>query len=282
MRQLLPKSNWYRVIALLCLFLQAVVIALFLLGDLSAKLVLIFSCVVLCLLACITAVLRFHEIYQKQEEELRMYQTYVKPLEELVKDVRARQHEFDNHLNAILNMHVTIDTYEELVRAQAAYIYSVVDDARSAYLPLLKISDKVLAGFLYAKMVSVAKPVRFELVIGSREIFCNMPEKDIVAIVGTLFDNAVEACTEERNRVKLFLDGQGEHLLFEIWNEFEDVPLAQLGQFFERGYSTKGKLGKRGLGLYQAKRLVEQWKGALYVEKRVEAGVQYICFRAEL
>ena len=39
------------------------------------------------------------------ENEIRSYQMYIKPLEELVREIRARQHEFDNHMNAILNMH---------------------------------------------------------------------------------------------------------------------------------------------------------------------------------
>ena len=48
------------------------------------------------------------------ENEIRSYQMYIKPLEELVREIRTRQHEFDNHMNAILNMHYTIDNYEDL------------------------------------------------------------------------------------------------------------------------------------------------------------------------
>ena len=54
-------------------------------------------------------------LIRQKENELRLYQNYLIPLEELVKEIRAKQHEFDNHLNAILNMHLTIDNYEELV-----------------------------------------------------------------------------------------------------------------------------------------------------------------------
>ena len=58
---------------------------------------------------------------RRQEQELKIYKLYIKPMEELTKDIRARQHEFDNHMNAILNMHITIDNYDELVKAQSAY-----------------------------------------------------------------------------------------------------------------------------------------------------------------
>ena len=75
-------------------------------------------------------------LIRQKENELRLYQNYLIPLEELVKEIRAKQHEFDNHLNAILNMHLTIDNYEELVAKQSEYITEIAreDDSRK-YLP---------------------------------------------------------------------------------------------------------------------------------------------------
>lgn len=58
---------------------------------------------------------------KKNEQGLKIYKLYIKPMEELTKDIRARQYEFDNHMNAILNMHVTIDNYDELVKSQSVY-----------------------------------------------------------------------------------------------------------------------------------------------------------------
>lgn len=100
-------------------------------------------------------------LIRQKENELRLYQNYLIPLEELVKEIRAKQHEFDNHLNAILNMHLTIDNYEELVAKQSEYITEIAreDDSRK-YLPLLKISDKILAGFIYSKIVRAPEYVR--------------------------------------------------------------------------------------------------------------------------
>ena len=104
-------------------------------------------------------------IMQQKEQELRLYQLYIQPLEELVKEIRARQHEFDNQINAILNMHLTVDNYDELVERQSQYIMEAVkDDENRMYLPLLKISDKVLAGFLYSKIVRAPSYVKTEIV----------------------------------------------------------------------------------------------------------------------
>lgn len=233
---------------------------------------------------------RIYEVYQKQESEIQMYQMYTKPLEELIREIRARQHEFRNHLNAILNMHLTVDNYDELVRAQSDYILSVSDDKRNSYLPLLRISDKILAGFLYTKLVTPAKDVDFSVEIGVNRIVTNAMEKDIIEVIGTLIDNAVDASDAENRKIKLFLSSYGadttdtvdDRLIFEIMNEHPPVPMKELTRFFERGYSTKSTKGNRGYGLYNARRIINQYKGEITLENRTVEGRNYICFHIEL
>ncbi len=240
----------------------------------------IFSSVLI--LAILGTLTRSYQVYQKQEKELQMYRMYTKPMEELVREVRARQHEFDNHLNAILNMHIVIDNYDELVKSQHDYIFSVVDDKKNSYLPLLRISDKVLAGFLYTKIVSVKKNVEFDIEVGSRQIMKNIPESELIEVIGTLIDNAIEACTEDLNRIRILLTSENDKLDFEVMNEHRKIPLTQLGHFFERGYSTKSNRGRRGLGLYNARRIIREWKGDITVENRDFQGSNYVCFRIEV
>lgn len=237
-----------------------------------------------------TVAVRLYEVYQKQESEIQMYQMYTKPLEELIREIRARQHEFRNHLNAILNMHLTVDNYDELVRTQADYILSVADDKRNNYLPLLKISDKILAGFLYTKIVSATKDVDFSVEIGVNHIVTNAMEKDIIEVLGTLIDNAVDACDKENRAIRLFLSSRGadtkdsvdDRLIFEIMNEYPPIPMKELTRFFERGYSTKSGKGNRGYGLYNARRIVKEYKGEITLENRTVDGRNYICFHIEL
>lgn len=237
-----------------------------------------------------TIAVRIYEVYQKQESEIQMYQMYTKPLEELIREIRARQHEFRNHLNAILNMHLTVDNYDELVRTQADYILSVADDKRNSYLPLLRISDKILAGFLYTKLVAPAKDVDFSVEIGANRIVTNAMEKDIVEVLGTLIDNAVDASDEENRKIKLFLSSYGadtkdtvdDRLIFEIMNEHPPIPMKEMTRFFERGYSTKSAKGNRGYGLYNARRIVKEYKGEITLENRTIEGRNYVCFHIEL
>lgn len=219
-------------------------------------------------------------LMKQKETELRMYQLYIQPLEELVKEIRAKQHEFDNHLNAILNMHLTIDNYDELVARQAEYItLAAKDDESRMYLPLLRISDKVLAGFLYSKIVRAPSFVRTEVEVKNLEIISGISEHHLIEIVGTLVDNAYEACTEELNRVIMEVDSENDKLVFVVKNRMRNVKLEDIGRFFEKGYSTKSSDGKRGLGLYNAKMLTEKYGGEItvgtdFIEKR-----NYICLK---
>lgn len=219
-------------------------------------------------------------LMQQKENELKLYQHYIQPLEELVKDIRARQHEFDNHINAILNMHLTVGSYEELVMQQSAYITGIVkeDDSRK-YFPLLRISDKVLAGFLYSKIVRAPAYVTTEVNVKSLEIISGISEHHLIEIVGTLVDNAYEACTEENNQVFMELDSEDDRLVFIIRNQVGAVRMEELARFFEKGYSTKKGEGRRGFGLYNAKLLVSRYRGELIVSIEKEEEQNYICMK---
>lgn len=203
-------------------------------------------------------------LMQQKESELKLYQHYIQPLEELVKEIRARQHEFDNHINAILNMHLTVGNYEELVARQSEYITGVMkDDESRRYLPLLRISDKVLAGFLYSKIVRAPSFVKTKIEVKNLAIISGISEHHLIEIVGTLVDNAYEACTPKMNQVFMELNSEEDKMVFVIRNQVEDIRMGELHQFFLKGYSTKENEGERGFGLYNAKMLVGRYKGEI-------------------
>lgn len=219
-------------------------------------------------------------LMQQKENELKLYQHYIQPLEELVKEIRARQHEFDNHINAILNMHLTVEGYDELVAQQSAYIAGIVkDDDSRKYFPLLRISDKVLAGFLYSKIVRAPSFVKTDVIIKNLEIISGISEHHLIEIVGTLVDNAYEACTEKRNQVIMELDSENDRLVFIIKNQIDAIKMDELQKFFEKGYSTKNDTGRRGFGLYNVKMLIKRYRGDIVVSIDKKEEQSYICMK---
>ena len=211
-----------------------------------------------------------------------MYKMYVKPLEDFIKEIRAHQHEFDNHLNAILNMHLTIADYEELVKAQSDYMRALVTSRDNVNLGLLKISNKVLAGVLYSKLISIKPYIEVELIVGSKEIFTNVPEMELVEVIGTLVDNAVQACNEENHNISIYLTSHADRFIFIIKNKHEKVPITVLGQFFERGFTTKDTKYNHGLGLYNARKIIKRWNGEIFVENETIGKDNYLSFHIEL
>ena len=246
----------YRIFCVMALMVSVYLIVDFLIsGTFDYRVFIMFVLMVIVVIWGIVDWRSNYVLIRQKENELRLYQNYLIPLEELVKEIRAKQHEFDNHLNAILNMHLTIDNYEELVAKQSEYITEIAreDDSRK-YLPLLKISDKILAGFIYSKIVRAPEYVRTDIRVWNKEIVSGISEHHLIEIVGTLIDNAYE------------IDSQNDKLIFTIKNQVENIGLGEISHFFEKGFSTKEDGKKHGLGLYNAKMLVNRYHGEITVE----------------
>jgi len=270
----------YRIFCLISLAIGVYLIAdLKISGTLNIKMIIVF---ILLLTAIIWSTVDWKltsDLIQNQEKELKLYQLYIQPMEELVKEIRARQHEFDNHINAILNMHLTVDNYEELVEKQSDYIHEIRRDSASRYLSLLRISDKVLAGFLYSKIVSSPENVETDVEVRNWEIISKVSEHSMIEIVGVLVDNAYEACAVNGGRVKIYLDSKDDHMILEILNQYRKLSFEEISRFFEYGYSTKEESTvQRGIGLSRVKSLIEKADGEITVGQEDVDGENYIHF----
>lgn len=276
------KKFLYRIFCALALLISVYLVIDFLVsGTFDYRVFLMF---VLMLIVVVWGIFDWRKNYimmQQKERELKLYKMYIQPLEELVKEVRAKQHEYDNHMNAILNMHLTVDTYEELVEKQSKYITAVSkeNDSRQ-YLPLLRISDKVLSGFIYSKIVTSPASVQTDVVVKNLEIISGVSEHLLIEFVGTLIDNAYEASGGKTGHVIMEIDSEDDKLEFTIKNQIDkEIGLTELGRFFQKGYSTKSKDGKRGLGLYRAKQLCEKYGGEITVGVEELEEKRYIWFK---
>lgn len=279
----LGRKLFYRVFCVM-----ALIIAVYLIGDLYLSHTLDIKVIIL--FGILLAVIFFgwwdwlanYSILKRQEEELKIYKLYIHPLEELTKDIRARQHEFDNHMNAVLNMHVTIDNYDELVAAQSAYCKEIYEAKGVSTPALLRISDKILAGFLYSKILGAPAYAKVEIQVLSQQIITSVSEHNLVEILGTLVDNAFEAATPQLPLVEMVLDSREDKLIFMIRNQVQGLTMGDISRFFQKGYTTKDNRECRGLGLYQANMIAQQFGGEITVELTDGEESQEICFRVEI
>ena len=86
-------------------------------------------------------------------EELRIYKLYTETFEDAVTAIRMRQHEFDNHINAIKCMRYTIQDTNKLFDEQDKYCDKILQENK--YNKLLKLNmSPILIGYLYSKFTT--------------------------------------------------------------------------------------------------------------------------------
>ena len=279
----LGRKLFYRVFCVMALIIAVyLIVDLYLSHTLDIKVIILFGILLAVIFFGWWDWLANYSILKRQEEELKIYKLYIHPLEELTKDIRARQHEFDNHMNAVLNMHVTIDNYDELVAAQSAYCKEIYEAKGVSTPALLRISDKILAGFLYSKILGAPTYAKVEIQVLSQQIITSVSEHNLVEILGTLVDNAFEAATPQLPLVEMVLDSREDKLIFMIRNQVQGLTMGDISRFFQKGYTTKDNRDCRGLGLYQANMIAQQFGGEITVELTDGEESQEICFRVEI
>lgn len=233
----------------------------------------------LCLLGAITYMWQKNQFkVREQKMMLQMHQLYGEGYENLIAEVRRKQHDFQNHLNTIYSMHYTCHTYEELVKQQEIYMDAI--QGENKYSKLLKIGNPIMIGFLYGKFLQVEQQgitVVYDIKI--EDLASKMPIHKMVEMIGNLLDNAMDAVKDNDVEKMMYLDFMetSEKIQFKIWNESDYIPQEKILKMFRAGESSKGE--HRGLGLANVKQICEEYKCDLQVNNRKEdTGKNYIEF----
>lgn len=224
--------------------------------ELNQSVLLFITIVLICFLAgkLVQSKLKSREI----ETELKMHQIYAESFQNLIDNIRLRQHEFDNHINTIQGLRYTYFTYEELIKAQEAYGEVIIEENR--YNKLLTKGNPILIGFLYGKFIEIEKygiEVSYEINISELDI--NVPVYKLIEILGNLINNAAEALKTSETEKILYVKVLeiDKELEIEVRNTSCFINYDEIGMFFTKEYSKKGS--GRGLGLYNVKLICEEY-----------------------
>ncbi len=238
--------------------------------------ILLFLCIFFILVISIKMV-KYKIKAKEMEAELKIHKLYSDSFQGLIDDIRLRQHEFDNHINAIYSQHFTYHTYEELVEAQRNYCGLIIKD--NCFNRILSRDNPVIRGFLYGRFIEIAElgiEVSYQVVI--KELDIGVPVYKLIEILGDLMNNAVEALLANDNERKMHvLLMETDKFFLEVRNESPYIPYNQLGVFFDKGYSKKGE--NRGLGLYNVKKICEEFGLILLPECKEINGKNWISFK---
>ncbi|MBD5451622.1 MAG: GHKL domain-containing protein [Lachnospiraceae bacterium] len=210
-------------------------------------------------------------------EELRTYQLYTATFEDAIAAIRMKQHEFDNHINAIKCMQYTIHDTKRLIEEQNKYCEKILQDNK--YNKLLKLkTSPILVGYLYSKFTAAsAHNINIEYEIQDIVIE-KIAINDLIEIIGILFDNAVEAIEHQADReIDVKLIQNDNEFIISIANRSNRKINSEIEKFFEYGYSTKGD--GHGIGLYRANALSKKYKAYIQVENVNKYDKNYLCFK---
>ncbi len=210
---------------------------------------------------------------QKYKLESKIRHEYMDAYQDVITQIRRRQHKIKNQINTAYSMFRIYDTYDELVANQKEYLTRIVDYE----LPndAITLEEPSVVALIYEKLNEAAeREIRVET-----SFRCSMADSRIsdivwVDVIGTLLDNAIEALEDYDGKRKIWLTickKDKNKISVQVRNTYRKLTVSETSRFFELGYSTKGE--GRGVGLYNIKRIADKNKGEIFaVSEETEVG----------
>ncbi len=211
-------------------------------------------------------------------QQLKINERYIPVIDELITNIKIRQHDYNNHLQAIKMMAFTARDLEELKNRINKYIDKPIYEDRLN--PALQLDNRTLGGFVYAKKVHAeSKGVEFSMEILNSDFTSKLKDYELVEILGILLDNAIEAESDKKS-VKLILDKEKDMNVIFVKNRHTRLSMEAIQNMFRRGVTSKPNSDlNRGFGLYKLKQTIEKYKGQIDVYNEAEDLDNFIVFK---
>lgn len=217
----------------------------------------------------------------KYIEQLQQYEQYNEVYKDLISDIRHRQHDFDNHLQALYSMSMSCENIEDLRNEQKKYLEELLEDKHS-YNMLREGVSSILTAFLYNKFKEVEESgIYIYYTIHIDRLEKVIPFPDIVEIVGNLLDNAIEATMKNTNKKICFeIEEKENNVKFILTNPYNWLEGENFSRFMIDGKSSKGN--GHGFGLTNINKMVERYHGVMQVQFEYDQDVKVIRFEIVL
>ncbi|WP_446896940.1 sensor histidine kinase [Clostridium sp. LBM24168] len=187
---------------------------------------------------------------------------YIPIIKNMTEEIRRKQHEFKNHLNAIGGM-VQVSEGEELRQNLLKYIksvnYSTEDIEKIAY-----IDNLILRAIIYSKSCEAEiHGIEFSYNVSNELNGWKVEDYELSEIFTNILNNAFEEVMDNNDKsVILNIYKNDDKNAIELKNTIENIDEDNLKKAFRKGFSTK-QGEKRGYGLYNTKKIVESKEGKI-------------------
>lgn len=230
----------------------------------------------LILLTADSVLLIFDQRRAQERRHIHMIEQYVPIVEELISQVRARQHEFNNRLLAIETAIDSANTLEEAKENISLLTQGLGINPNDQ--ELLLCDSKIIAGMLFGKMKQAeASGVRMEMELHGLFKKGSVPETEWIELLGILLDNAIEASSgKDVIYIKSRQCEKYTELL--VSNPFAALSNTEFMELFRKGTTTKKDSALHGFGLYNLMRITERYHGRIITRNESVDGRNYVVF----
>ncbi|MGI5888472.1 MAG: sensor histidine kinase [Oscillospiraceae bacterium] len=232
--------------------------------------------IILAVLLLDSVLLFLHQRRMQEQKRIHMIEQYVPIVEELISQVRARQHEYQNRMMAIEAAVSSADTLEEARREVADLTGNIGISLNDR--ELLSCDSRMIAGMLFGKIKQAeASGLRVELSLHGCFKKTSTPETEWVDAIGILLDNAIEA-SPKGSTIFLSSRKDGGYLELTVSNPAPPMSNTEFMALFGKGVTTKADRDSHGFGLYNILRMTERYHGKILTRNESVGDQNYVVF----
>ncbi|WP_419534771.1 ATP-binding protein [Endozoicomonas sp.] len=213
------------------------------------------------------------------KDELDRVSQQLDRVQQYADSLRSQAHEYSNKLHTIAGL-IQIGATEEALN----YIGQENQSHQALIQLLLEAApDPILAGCLLGKY-SRARELGLSLKVDDsshmRSLPADLSRDQLVAIIGNLLDNALEATLHHKGpggEVRLSMTDLGNDLIFEIDDDGPGLTAEDQRRIFNKGVTSKKEDG-HGIGLYLVRKQLDILGGQVLVEPGDHGGSRFVVF----
>ncbi len=207
----------------------------------------------------------------REKEKLKVSNEYKAVIDEIVQEIKQRQHDFVNYKNTIKGI---VEVLDEKEVKQAINNYIKDEDIHDNKInEIIYIDNVVIRSIIYRNICKAKKNnVNLEYKIENNVLDKILSYREISNVLNNLLNNAFDEvlndkCIQKNIEINIFLKDKTSHLI--IRNQIASSNDINLNEMFKRGYSTKDR-DTRGYGLYNVQQIINSHKG--YIKIKIELG----------
>ena len=207
----------------------------------------------------------------KENQKLKISREYNEVIDEIVREIKQRQHDFVNYKNTIRGI-VEVEDEDKIGETIRNYIKDE-DLYDNKINELIYIDNVVIRSIIYISMCKAKKySINFKHRVDNNVLDNILSYNEISNVLNNLLNNAFEEvmnddCIKKNIEIKILKEDETSHLI--VKNKISDSNNVNINEMFTRGYSTKNT-GTRGYGLYNVEQIITSHKGCLEVNVKSE------------